>query len=335
MKWISSCALIWTVGFAIANESLSAAQKRAAGPVTAWILTKDGQNVEGISLVENLKVNIDSKVRDLALRDVLSIHSAEPANDREQERVTAGLLAVAGTDRKARDAAVAELTGLGLPVMTALLAAYKDTDLHEPNPLYRLFARIMPGYADDVDRTPDLIRLANGETLRGKLQPGTLKLKTSAGPETAVAWSELRRLAIRQPEILRTFDVHSLRHCTQIEYLDSGVAVTPTSKLEATARGFVRLAFDMDGWSSDADGLKKPGPNYKTNLVDGFPFGALVAKIGTTGPAWLAGRHVTKSELGAGRLYFAVNDNGHWQNNIGSFRVTIRVTDAYDLGDPQ
>jgi hypothetical protein len=39
--------------------------------------------------------------------------------------------------------------------------------------------------------------------------------------------------------------------------------------------------------------------------------------------------------LGEGRLYLAINDNSHWQNNIGSFRVKLRVTDAYDVGDPQ
>jgi hypothetical protein len=40
--------------------------------------------------------------------------------------------------------------------------------------------------------------------------------------------------------------------------------------VNVNAKGFVRLSFDMDGWASDANGLV-PGPNYKTNLVDGFP----------------------------------------------------------------
>lgn len=76
-----------------------------------------------------------------------------------------------------------------------------------------------------------------------------------------------------------------------------------------------------------------PGPNYKTNLVDGFAFGALVDKVGTTGPRFIVGRHLDKTGLGDGRLYLAVNDNGHWQNNIGSFRVKLRVSDTYDVGD--
>jgi len=38
------------------------------------------------------------------------------------------------------------------------------------------------------------------------------------------------------------------RHCTQIEYLDTGVVVTSASKVDSAARGFVRLAWNEDGW---------------------------------------------------------------------------------------
>jgi len=31
----------------------------------------------------------------------------------------------------------------------------------------------------------------------------------------------------------------------------------------------------------------------------------------------------------------AINDNPHWQNNLGTFYVTLSATDAYDLGDAQ
>jgi hypothetical protein len=54
---------------------------------------------------------------------------------------------IQGTDRAARDIAVAELTDIGLPALTPLLNAYKDRDLREPDALYRVFGRLMPGYA--------------------------------------------------------------------------------------------------------------------------------------------------------------------------------------------
>jgi hypothetical protein len=129
---------------------------------------------------------------------------------------------------------------------------------------------------------------------------------------------------------------HSLRHSTQIEYLDSGVVVGTASKLGFAARGLVRLSWDTDSWASDADGLKVPGaPAYKSNLVDGQPFGALVGRVGATGDVFFIGKKATITGKPAGRLVLAVNDNKHWQNNLGTFSVAMTASDAYDLGDAQ
>ena len=42
-----------------------------------------------------------------------------------------------------------------------------------------------------------------------------------------------------------------------------------------------------------------------------------------------------KTGLPPGRLLMAINDNGHWQNNLGTFTVRMTVSDAYDLGAAQ
>ncbi len=309
------------------------AQKAMAGH-TVRLFTRDGKVVEGRLSVGGITVN-GSPSRSVSAETLLSINLAADASPRESERITADLTAVQGADHSARDIAVAELTDIGLPALTPVLNAYKDRDLREPDALYRLFGRLMPGYADAVDRSLDLIRLKNGDVLRGQVGAESLALRLTDGTETKVPLSSIRSLAVRQARIEKSFEVHALRHCTQIEFLDTGVVVGPNSRVEVTAAGFVRLSFAIDGWASDPDGLKVPGPNYKTNLVDGFPFGALVGKVGVSGPRFLVGRTLDKTGLGEGRLYLAVNDNGHWQNNIGSFRVKLRVTDAYDVGDPQ
>ena len=308
--------------------------QQAKGGRTVRLLTRDGKVLEGSLSAGGFTVN-GSPSRSVSVETLLSINLAAEASPYEAARITADLAAVQGTDRAARDAAVAELTEIGLPAFTPVLNAYKDRDLREPDALYRLFGRLMPGYADAADRSLDLIRLKNGDALRAKVGISSLTIQPTGGAAMKVSLAELRSLAIRQGVIEKTFDVHSLRHCTQIEFLDTGVIIGPNSHVEATAAGYVRLSFAIDGWASDPDGIKVPGPNYKTNLVDGFPFGALVGKVGVAGPRFIVGRRLDKTGLGEGRLYLAVNDNGHWQNNIGSFRVKLRVSDAYDVGDPQ
>ncbi len=308
--------------------------QQAKGSRTVRLLTRDGKVLEGSLSAGGFTVN-GSPSRAVNAETLLSLNLATEASQREAERITADLAAVQGTDRAARDAAVAELTEIGLPAFTPVLNGYKDRDLREPDALYRLFARLMPGYADAADRSLDMIRLKNGDALRGRLGISSLTIQPTGGAAVKVPLDSIRSLAIRQGVIEKTFDVHALRHCTQIEYLDTGVIIGPNSRVEATAAGYVRLSFAIDGWASDPDGIKVPGPNYKTNLVDGFPFGALVGKVGVAGPRFIVGRRLDKSGLGEGRLYLAVNDNGHWQNNIGSFRVKLRVSDAYDVGDAQ
>ena len=270
------------------------------------------------------------------LPQVLSIHSGAPASEFEAGRITQGLAAIQGTDRAARDQAVEELTAIGLPVLTPLLKAYKDTDQHEPRPLYRLFERIIPSYADGPDRTLALVRMKNGDATRGNLSTGSLQIKGADGKQTEIEWSKIRTLAVRQKQVSRKMEVHALSHCTQIEYLDSGVVLSPSSHVDLATRGFVRLSWETDSWATDADGLKVPGaPAYKSNLVDGHPFGALVGRVGATGEVFTVGRKANLTGKPAGRLRLAVNDNAHWQNNLGTFYVTMTATDAYDLGDAQ
>ena len=293
---------------------------------TVQVLGKDGQIREVNTTMKSIKVD----ARTIPLAQILAIHSGEPASPGEQARIEKALPILAAADQKTsdraqRDAATADLVAIGLPVMTPLLLAYKDTDQHEPKPLYRLFARIMPSQADGLDRSLSLIRLTSGESLRGKVQ---------AFDEGGLNWDSIRRLAVKQKQVSRQVEVHSLMHCTKVEWFDTGIGLVEGSKIDSKASGFTRLSWETDGWATDPNGLQKPGPNYKTNLVDGQPFGALVGHVGS-GDNFLLGKMALKQGLGTGRMMLAINDNGHWQNNLGSYHVRLIATDAYDLGEPQ
>src|SRR4051812_32692672 len=95
-----------------------------------WLLirTVDGKLVEGQSQLRSIKLD----GADIGVAQILSVHSGAQASEFEAGRIKADLAAIQGEDRAARDKAVDELTAIGLPVMTPLLQAYKDTDQHEP-----------------------------------------------------------------------------------------------------------------------------------------------------------------------------------------------------------
>ena len=74
-----------------------------------WVLvrTTDCTEVEG-----------QANIAVFGNRSVLSFHSGTAPSDKEKELITAGIAAIQGSDRGARDAAVEELTAIGVPVVT-------------------------------------------------------------------------------------------------------------------------------------------------------------------------------------------------------------------------
>jgi hypothetical protein len=291
--------------------------------VTVMLRLTDGSVVEGPA---------SFSIAGTGAAQILSFHSASTASPAEAQQIAADLAVVqADKDRAARDQAVERLTAIGLPVMTPLLNLYKDTDQHEPRPLYRLFEKIISSQADGFDRTQGLLRLANGQMLRVGAPAGSVKVD-----KREIPWSEVRTLAVRQKKVSKTAEVHSIRHSTQIEYFDTGIVLGGGSQLTAAASGFTRLSWKEDGWATDPNGLTKPGsPAYKTNLVDGHPFGALLGRLGAKGATFAVGKAYGPKAPGAGRLGLAINDNRHWQNNLGTYQVKLTATDAYDVGQGQ
>jgi hypothetical protein len=294
----------------------------------------DGSEREGLLGDESLRVRVGAAVRVLPVHEVRSVHLAAATSVHEAEVLASGLQALAASSGKQVEAATEALVDLGLPVLSPLLDSYQDTDAHEPDPRYRLYERILPVGADALDRTLDLVRLADGTTLRGHLLTEELHLRTGAGALVAVPLATIRRIAVRQAEVVRAFELQALHDCTYVGFVDTGLVVKPTSSLRAECDGFVRLSFAEDGWATGPDGLLDTLPG-KRKLQEGFRWGAVLGRVGAGGERWFVGSHCERAGLGEGRLYFVINDNEHWQNNIGSYRVRLRVTDVYDIGDPR
>jgi len=288
---------------------------------TVLLLTTDGQWIEASTTAKTAGT--------YPLAKVLSLHNGATASPKEAESISVGLTTIQGKDRKARDLAVEDLTNIGLPVLTPFLDAIRDTDQHEPKPLYNLFDRIVPSIADQPDRSANLIRMEGAPPVRGPWPQGDIKV----GDQT-ISWSKIRLFAVQRKIVTRAVNVHSLRHSTQIEYMDAGVSLSKNSQLTLIAKGFTRLSWKQDEWATGPNGLAKPAGNYKSNLTDGQPFGALVGKVGAQGAVQFMGESASKTGMGSGRLHLAINDNAHWQNNLGSYAVSLTVTQAYDLGGP-
>jgi hypothetical protein len=184
-----------------------------------------------------------------------------------------------------------------------------------------------------MDRSLDLVRKADGSVLRANLAEPEIRLVDSSGRVVAIPASNIRRIAALRDTITRTVDLDALHHCTYVGFMDCGIVLSADSLLTFDARGFVRLSFDEDGWASDPDGILEPLPG-KRKLQEGFRWGSVLGRIGPAGERWFIGKHLEKADAGNGRLYLVINDNEHWQNNIGGYRVQLAARHAFDVGAP-
>jgi hypothetical protein len=100
--------------------------------------------------------------------------------------------------------------------------------------------------------------------------------------------------------------------------LDTGIDVPAGARVSIEAEG----TWDHgQNHPSDASGDKS-----MRNRDNGFPYGALLARLGT-GSYFLVGTGYKTKDSSSGRLYLAENDDPDaYENNIGTLSVSIVVT---------
>ncbi|MEZ5963686.1 MAG: hypothetical protein R3F56_07555 [Planctomycetota bacterium] len=344
MRWTPRAAFL-SVVLALGTAAVRPQDASTPAPntVDVWLGTRDGHNWSGRVSAQTLHFSVDGDERQFPLADVLSLHMGTAASEHEARLIARDIPLLASADRQQAAVATDELLAIGLPVVTPLLQSLADTDAHEPDSRYRLFARLLPAGADCKDRSLAMLRLATGAVLRGKPRTDarlTLALATpldagSPPPRDAPATidvADLRFLCVARKQVTRTFELHALHDCTYVDWVTTGIVPRSRSRIRADAQGFIRLSFDEDGWATGPDGLFETLPG-KRKLQEGFRWGSVLYRVGPTGQRRYAGTHLDgENEDTPGMLQFVVNDNEHWQNNIGAYRVSVTVDDAFDVG---
>ena len=148
-----------------------------------WVLLKTGQSHQAKLVANNLQAQVAQKVIDIPFSNIISLNTAGELSNNEKQCVNNALNSLLGenrgvnrgvgtfmqTNRQLHEIATAQLVDIGLPVITPLFTSLPDIDGREPKPAYRLYNRIIPVGGDCADRTLDLIRLKDGQILRGKI----------------------------------------------------------------------------------------------------------------------------------------------------------------------
>jgi hypothetical protein len=102
-------------------------------------------------------------------------------------------------------------------------------------------------------------------------------------------------------------------------WVDTGIAVRQGQNLQFQTVGQVQLSTDPADVATSAGRSERAAMNAPMPSV---PAGALIGRIGPTGPAFAIGNLSTIVMPGTGRLYLAVNDD-ELSDNAGGYEVTL------------
>jgi hypothetical protein len=102
-------------------------------------------------------------------------------------------------------------------------------------------------------------------------------------------------------------------------WVDTGIAVRQGQNVRFQTVGQVQLSTDPADVATSAGRSERAATEAPMPAV---PAGALIGRIGPTGPAFAIGNLSTVVMPGTGRLYLAVNDD-ELSDNVGGYEVTL------------
>ena len=104
-------------------------------------------------------------------------------------------------------------------------------------------------------------------------------------------------------------------------WTDSGLTVRAGDTISIDTQGTVRISGNRNDLAGAGGTLS--GRREADSLLPNQPAGALIARIGNSGPLFIGNRRSVRAPFG-GRLYLGVNDD-YLEDNSGDFQVSVSV----------
>jgi hypothetical protein len=233
-------------------------------------------------------------------------------------RIAALLEELGATSPERRRNARAALAGQGAFAVPDLKRAAAE---HSDKEIQRACSEILAGLdvpEDDIPPDDDVVE-TNRFTLQGTVNEEALRVTVpELGPIT-VRRRDVAEVKMRPERTSYRFEVTG-NHVYLGEWLETGIEVRPGDELSIRAQG--AIAFPEWG-----DFTIRPDGAPDRGMVESFPLGSLVGRVGDEGPLFRVGSRYRGAPPGAGRLKLAVLVQIQGQPHHGSFRVRIDLDD--------
>jgi hypothetical protein len=300
-------------------------KKKPINPRDVEVRLADKSRVRMTILQESLEIVTRYGKLTVPTADIRRIEfGIHPAPD-VSKRIEAAIKRLGRQEFPEREAATNDLVAIGAPAYLALYEASRSKDLEVANRAKSALARVRQRVPEDQLRVKedDLVQTADFSIV-GRITATSIKATTPVFGEAQLRVSDLRsiRWLGSQAEVEVTVDGAKYA-VSGNQWMDTGVELSLEDELAVSASGQIDLWTNGGGqYITGPTGTAQWGRN-----TTGHPPGALLGRIGESGPTFLIGESYKGVSKREGKLYLMVSPSPYANNGPtpvnGSYRVNI------------
>jgi hypothetical protein len=231
-----------------------------------------------------------------------------------------------------REAASQELVAIGAPAYLALHKAAKSSDLETANRAKAALARIRQRAPEEQLRVKedDMIQTAEF-TVVGRITAKTIHAATPIFGDTQLNLRDLRSLRSLGSGSDVEMNVEAAKYgINRTVWMETGIEVAAEDDLTITASGQIDLMPNGGGQY-----ISGPNGNMQAQNGTGHPAGALLGRIGETGPTFVIGESYRGTSSREGKLYLQISHSpwGHNPQNPITGAYKVNITGGRDTRD--
>ncbi len=290
---------------------------------------RDGTRITGFPQVERITIDTAYGQLVVPLEDVVRIRFAREEDPELQDRIAVEIRKLGDEEFEIREEAMAALAEIGEPALKALKAALESDDEEVKSRAQTLIGRIEETIEDDfADEEGEEAVPIRGEddelvtlkfTAKGKIHERTFNVKSNYG---VLAIQRKDVISIVYPENMPSqveLSVPGTYFAAANNWYQTKIALKKGDQISIAASGQIYL----QNYSASAgpDGTTRTS----TKHFESFRLGALVARIGKNGKAFLVGKSYKGKANAAGKLMFATAVRSG--SVTGAFNVKVQLPD--------
>ncbi len=289
--------------------------------------------VTGVLSVQSITVTTEFGTLEIPVTQIVSVVPGLDSHPEHKRQIVSLIQQLGANNVKERDEAQKALAEMGAPIAAILERYTSDDDAERRTRVQKILAEIEEASEEFADENSTAKSLIPEDTVQttlftvvGKVSPKSFEVKTKFGMLTVALADirEARRDMGGSQEIRKSFGV-SGANLVQMNYKNSGIRVNKGDEVSITADGSII----MSPWGNNVSSTPEGGANFQWYIPNKIPGGALVARIGTSGPDFKVGSKHSFTATKAGVLYFAVAMNAQFANQgynfPGEYNVKVRV----------